>query len=125
MLNINKEKSNSKIYGFHINPSESDPFKAITYIEDAVGKTPVSINYDTGVINWGDWSEDEFFIPPRHCMFKYGMTVYDFLNAMMEWGKNSDKIWYKVVSGTDNTNGASIYISNAQADNEYKVLEFL
>ena len=135
-----------KIYGFHINPAESDPFKAITYLEDAVGKTPVSMNYSTGVFNWGDWGEDEFFIP-RPCMVNYDMTVDYYLNpndyskkidgtasdianssyqgnAMMEWGKDGEKIWYKVVPDIGNARGASIYISNAQVENDYKCWNF-
>ena len=134
------------VYGFHINPSESDPFKAITYLEDAVGKTPAHMNYITGVFDWGDWSEDEFFMP-RPCMVKYDMTVDYYLdpndytkkvdgtpsdignylyhgNAMMEWGKDSDKIWYKVVPDSSDANGASIYISNAQIDNDYNCWNF-
>ena len=145
MLNINKEKSNSKIYGFHINPSESDPFKAVTYLEDAVDKTPAHMNYETGKFDWGDWSEDEFFIP-RPCMLKYDMTVDYYLNpndytkkidgstsdianysyhgnAMMEWGRNG-RIWYKVVPDSDNANAASICISNTQADSGYKCWNF-
>ena len=135
-----------KIYGFHIDPNISNPSTAVTYLEDAVGKTPVSMNYSTGVFNWGDWSEDEFFMP-RPCMVKYDMTVDYYLdpndytkkvdstasditnssyngNAMMEWGRDGDKIWYKVVPDSGNANGASIYISNAQVDNDYKCWNF-
>ena len=142
---LNAVRKSNIVYGFHINPLESDPFKAITYLEDAIGKTPVSMNYSTGVFNWGDWSEDEFFIP-RPCMVKYDMTVDYYLdpnnynkkidgtasdianpsyqgNAMMEWGKDGYKIWYKVVPDS-NTNAASIYISNAQVDNDYKCWNF-
>ena len=134
------------VYGFHINPSESDPFKAVTYLEDAVDKTPAHMNYETGKFDWGDWSEDEFFMP-RPCMVKYDMTVDYYLNpndytkkldgtasdignslyngnAMMEWGKDGDKIWYKVVPDNGNANGASIYISNAQVDSGYKCWNF-
>ena len=135
-----------KIYGFHINPTESDPFKAVTYLEDAVGKTPVSMNYSTGIFSWGDWNEDEFFIP-RPCMVKYDGTVDYYLNpndyskkvdgtasdignssyqgnAMMEWGRDGSKIWYKVVLDSGDANGTSIYISNAQVDSDYKCWNF-
>ena len=136
----------SYVYGFHINPNDSNPSTAVTYLEDAVGKTPVSMNYSTGAFNWGDWSEDEFFMP-RPCMLKYDMTVDYYLdpndyskkidgtasdisnssyqgNAMMEWGRDGDKIWYKVVPDSGNANGASIYISNTQADSGYKCWNF-
>ena len=142
----NMYPSTATIYGFHINPAQSDPFKAVTYLEDAIGKTPAHMNYLTGVFSWGDWSDNEFFIP-RPCMLKYDMTVDYYLdpndytkkidgtasdisnssyqgNAMMEWGRDGDKIWYKVVPDSGNANGASIYISNAQVDNDYKCWNF-
>ena len=136
----------STVYGFHINPNDSNPSTAVTYLESAVGKTPASMNYGSGVFNWGDWSEDEFFMP-RPCMVKYDMTVDYYLNpndyskkidgtasdianssyngnAMMEWGRDGNKIWYKVVPDSGNANGASIYISDTQVDNDYKCWNF-
>ena len=65
MLNINKEKLglDTKVYGFKMSKDNT-----IEYLEDAVGKAPAHMNYETGKFDWGDWNEDEFFIP-RPCLF--------------------------------------------------------
>ena len=65
MLNINKEKLglDTKVYGFKMSKDNT-----IEYLEDAVGKAPAHMNYETGKFDWGDWSDNEFFIP-RPCLF--------------------------------------------------------
>jgi len=35
------------LYGIHINPNESDPSNAVTYLEDAVGMTPAKMGNST------------------------------------------------------------------------------
>ena len=133
------------IYGFKIDSNEDSPFAKVTYLEDAVGKTPAKMNYSTGVFEWGDWSPNEFFMP-RPCMVKYDGTVDYYLdpddytkkedgtqsdvantsydgNAMMEWGRNGYKIWMKVVPDSTG-NGASIFISNKQVDSDYIAYPF-
>lgn len=133
------------IYGFHIDPNESDPEDAVTYLLDAVGMTPAAMDYTNGVFNWGSW-RDAFFMP-RPCMLKYDGTVDYYLdendytkkytggasdvadityggNAMMEWGQNGKKIWYKIVPDADPT-GASIYISDHQADKDFHAYSFI
>lgn len=121
------------IYGFHIDPTNTDCANAVTYLEDAIGKTPAAMGSDE--FSYGDWA-DAFFLP-KPCMLKYDGTVDYYLdpddytkkldgtasdvanlsyegNAMMEW----PKIWFKIV--TTNTVGeASVYISNYKADDDY------
>lgn len=134
------------VYGFHVSSDESDPSEMITYIEDAVGMTPAHMDYETGEFNYGDW-EDAFFMP-RPCMLKYDGTVDYYLdpndytkkedgtdsdisnveyegNAMIEWGQNGYKIWYKVVpsSGTTSYSG-DIYIATEQVDEDYVCYSF-
>lgn len=136
-----------KIYGFHINSSVSDPSNAVTYLEDAVGKTPAGMNYSTGVFSYGSWAEDEFFMP-RPCMLRSNGTVAYYLNpndytkkadgtasdiantsfngnAMMEWGRDGKKIWYKIVPDSGNNTSASIYIADNQVDNSYHAYNFI
>ena len=132
------EINDSVIYGFHIDGTESSPSGNITYLEAAVGMTPASMNFSTGVFNYGNWA-DAFFMP-RPCMLKNDGTVDYYLNpndytkktdgtasdvantsyggnAMMEWGKDSCQIWYKIVP--DGSNGADVYISDAEQDENY------
>lgn len=106
----------STIYGFRIDSSVSDPDNCVTYLESAVGVAPAGMA--DGVWSYGGW-ENAFFMP-RPCMLKYDGTVDYYLdpndyskkedgsasdvanlayggNAMMEWGRDGQKIWYKIV----------------------------
>ena len=136
----------SALYGFHIDPTDSNPSTAITYLEGAIGKTPAHMNFSTGAFDWGDWDEDEFFMP-RPCMLNYDGTVAYYLdptdyskkadgttasnissssvngNFMMEWGRDGKKIWYKVVPDSDPT-GVSIYFADNQVDEGYHCWNF-
>lgn len=151
------------IYGFHIDATNSDPYSAVTYIEDAVGMQPAGMY--TGIVtntqivdytsmtgfNYGSW-KDAFFMP-RPCMLKYDGTVDYYLdpddyskkedgtasdisdfnyagNAMMEWGRDGKKIWYKIVpenatSGTTGPISASVYVADYQVDNDYHAWSFI
>ncbi len=122
------------IYGFHIDPDESDPSDAVTYLMDAVGMEPAKMG--TTAFNYGSW-KNAFFMP-KPCMLKYDGTVDYYLdpndytkkvdgtasdvgnlayggNAMMEF----PKIWYKFEQGVANGEGY-FYVSNQQVDNTYK-----
>lgn len=138
---------NPIIFGFHINGNESDPSAAVTYLESAVGYIPAYMDYNINTFNYGSW-KNAFFMP-RPCMLKYDGTVDYYLdpndyskkedgitssdiadfnyigNAMMEWGQNNKKIWYKIVPDTDDDTSASIYISDTQVDENYKAWSFI
>lgn len=135
-----------KKYGFHINGSDSDPSTRVTYLADAVGMTPVKMNFTDGVFSYGSWG-DAFFMP-RPCMLKTDGTVDYYLdeddyskkadgvtasdianvdydgNAMMEWGNGTDLIWWKIVPDKGDNTSASVYVTNYQADGEYRCLNF-
>lgn len=123
-----------KVYGWHVDPSKSDPAQAVTYLADAVGKTPAAMG--STAFSYGGW-EDAFFMP-KPCMLRYDGTVAYYLdpndytkkadgtasdvadtsfggNAMMEW----PLIWYKFVPGEADGEG-SFYCSDKQADSSYK-----
>jgi len=137
----------STVYGFRIDNSESSPSSKVTYLEDAVGMTPAYMDYTNDVFNYGSWS-DAFFMP-RPCMLKYDGTVDYYLdpddytkkadgvtasdvantsyggNAMMEWGRDGKKIWYKIVPDSNNPKSASVYIADKQIDNDYHAWSFI
>lgn len=121
------------IMGWHVDPSVSDPYNAITYLEDAVGMTPASMGETS--FNYGDW-ENVWFMP-KPCMLKFDGTVDYYLNpndytkkadgtasdvgntsyagnAMMEW----PLIWYKYEPGTAEGEGY-FYCSNRKVDDTY------
>lgn len=134
-----------KIYGFHIDSTNSDPESCVTYLMDAVGMTPARMNYSTGSFDYGSWGS-AFFLP-KPCMLNFNGTVAYYLdpddyskkadgtasdvaslsfggNAMMEWGQNGKKIWYKIVPDSTPTS-ASVYISDYMADNDYRAWSFI
>lgn len=138
------------IYGFHVDPAESDPAAAVTYLMDAIGMTPAGMEYDANnadnsVFNYGSW-ENAFFMP-RPCLLKRDGTVECYLkpndyskkedgtaadiegstftgNVMMEWGQNGKKIWYKIVADTVG-DGYSVYIADHRADADYHAWSFI
>lgn len=59
-----------KRYGFRIKNSEPNPSTRVEYLYDAVGMTPASMNFSTGVFNYGSWA-DIWFVRDNHpCMLK-------------------------------------------------------
>lgn len=140
------EKLHATIYGFHIDADESDPVEKVTYLADAVGMTPAAMDFANGVFNWGSWREA--FFMPRPCMLKANGTVDYYLdeddysqkaygggasdvanidyngNAMMEWGRDGKKIWYKVVPDAGDPESCSVYIANYQADDNFVCWSF-
>ena len=131
-------------YAFHIDPSESDPSAAVTYLDDAVGMTPAYMDFANDKFYWGTWGS-AFFIP-RPCMLKYDGTVDYYLdpddytkkadgsasdianasyagNAMMEWGRDGKRIYYKIVPDSDDK-GATIYVADYY-DEGYKFYSFI
>jgi hypothetical protein len=142
---LSQKASGMIIYGFHVDSSESDPAAAITYLKDAVGMTPAHMDFTNNRFDYGSW-EDAFFMP-RPCMLRNNGTVDYYLNpndyskkidntlsdvaddtyagnAMMEWGRDHQKIWYKIVPDATPTS-ASVYISNVQVDENYRAWSFI
>ena len=133
-------------YGFYIDSTNSNPNTAITYIADAVGMTPAYMDYQNDEFNYGSW-KDAFFMP-RPCMLNSDGTVAYYLdesdyskkadgtasdvdddtfdgNAMMEWGRDNQRIWYKIAPDELDNTSASIYISNQCVDNDYRAWSFI
>jgi len=132
-------------YGFHIDSNEADPSACVTYLADSIGMTPAHMDFANDRFDWGSW-KNAFFIP-RPCMLKYDGTVDYYLdpndyskkedgtpsdvanfayggNAMVEWGRDGKKIWYKIVPDSDPTS-ASVYIADYQADENYRAWSFV
>ena len=145
-VTINKVFNKYIIYGFHVNSNESDPTSSVTYLEGAIGLTPAYMDYSSGTFNYGSWG-NAFFMP-KPCMLKSDGTVDYYLNendytkkengtasdiantsydgnAMMEWGQNGTKIWYKVVPDSGSTKSATIYIASGQEDEDYVAYSFI
>ena len=65
---------NAKRYGYRREKANSDPSARITYLYDAEGMTPISVNLSTGEPDYGSWKPfvDEICRP---VMLKYDGTV--------------------------------------------------
>ena len=123
------------IYGFHIDPNESDPYEAVTYIAEAVGMVPVSMSGNK--FSYGSWA-NAFFMP-KPCMVKYDGTLDYYLdpddytkkvdgtasdvananyggNAMMEW----PLIWYKFDTFGCEEGEVNFFVSNEMVDSDYR-----
>lgn len=123
-----------KVYGFHINATESNPSSAVTYLEDAVGMTPAHMGASS--FEYGSW-ENAFFMP-KPCILNNDGTVKWYINpnnygkkldsdedswhrnmsaainVMMEW----PLIWYKF-EATDEQGSGNFYVSDEQVDESY------
>lgn len=132
-IRIKRDVSDAIVYGFHVDPSISDPSNAVTYLEDAVNMTPASMGSTS--FNFGSWA-DAFFIP-KPCMVRFDGTVDYYLdpsdyskkadgtasdiadpnyagNAMMEWGL----IWFKFEPGEADGEGY-FYVSGKKVNDSF------
>ncbi|MDD5880985.1 hypothetical protein [Stecheria intestinalis] len=134
------------VYGFRITSNESDPSEKVTYLEDAIGMTPAKMDCVNGKFDYGSW-RNAFFMP-RPCMVKFNGTVDYYLdpddftkkadgtpsdynntaydgNAMIEWGQNGKKIWWKVVPDSDDPTSADFYFADEKVDSTYHAWNFI
>ena len=143
--NVLAYSGGNTVYGFHVNSNESNPSNAVIYLRDAVGMTPAKMDYTNGRFDYGSW-KDAFFMP-RPCMLYSNGTVAYYLdendytkktdgtdsdianeafdgNAMMEWGRDGKRIWYKIVADSDDVTSYSVYIADHKEDAGYKAWSF-
>ena len=122
------------IFGYHINPNESDPYEAVTYVANARGMVPAKMT--GGGFSYGSWGS-AFFLP-RPCVLNFDGTVAYYLdpndyskkidgtaatidssnttgNVMLEF----PKIWVKRVPGTADGE-RTVYIADRKVDPDYK-----
>ena len=67
------------LYGICIDMSNTDPDSAVTYTDDAVGMTPLTMNLANGVVKWGDWEYaiNDGAISCKPCLYLNGSrSVY-------------------------------------------------
>lgn len=96
----------SKIYGIKINKKDSNPNTRCTYLGDAQGMTPASMNFATGEFNYGDWADAWFVKNNFPCMLNPNGSVAYKLNpndyTLKEDGTASD-----IADPTTNLNAMS------------------
>ena len=67
-------------YGYRINKTEGDPYERVEYLYDAVGMTPAQMDFNTGVFDYGSWSDAWFITENKPLMLKYDGTVDYYLD---------------------------------------------
>ena len=122
------------IFAYHVNPNESDPYEAVTYLENAKGMIPAKMT--GGGFSYGSWGS-AFFLP-KPCVLKFDGTVDYYLNPY-DYSKKIDgsaatidssnttgnvmlefpKIWVKRVPGAT-AGERTVYIADSKVDNDYK-----
>lgn len=140
------------VFAMHITgSSESSPTAKVTYPAGSANEnfTPAGMNYSTGKFDWGSWGDTWIASCFRPCMLKYDGTVDYYLdpndytkkedgvtasdvantsyagNAMIEWGQNGRRIYYKVVPDAGSDVSATVYIADGKLDNDYKDWSFI
>ena len=74
----NVDLTGNRTYGIKIDTTNTSPADAVTYTDDAIGFTPLSVNQSTGACNYGSWGEQDFienFLGCRPCLYKNGARV--------------------------------------------------
>ena len=102
------------VYGWHVDPNESDPTAAVSYIKEAIGMTPASMG--TTSFNYGSW-KDAFFMP-KPCMVKENGKVDYYLDEN-DYTKAKDVI--TITSTPDNELPLSFNSTNEDITLNYQV----
>ena len=109
-----------KIYGIVIDETNSNPETAVTYIDDAVGFTPMKGN--DGNFQWGSWEQVFNDIGIKPCVLKNGVVQYylnpndytkklDGTSADIESGNDGDvMIEFPTIHWKVNRVGTSLYV---------------
>ena len=124
------------LYGFTIDPNESDPASRVTYIEENTRFAPAGMNYDTDTFEYGDWRDAWFIKNINPCMLNYDGTVAYSLDKN-DYSKKADgtasdiantsfagnamvgipKVYTKITNNADGT--LSVYFSDVKIDDEF------
>ena len=124
------------LYGFTIDPNESDPASCVTYIEENANFESAKMNYDTDTFEYGDWRDAWFIKNLNPCMLNYDGTVAYSLDKN-DYSKKADgtasdiantsfagnamvgipKVYTKITNNADGT--LSVYFSDVKIDDEF------
>lgn len=132
-------------FAFHYSESDSSP-ASVTYpagYDNSDYTDTFYVDLSTGVPHYGDWDKTDDknkWLFPKPCMLKYDGTVDYYLdendetkkedgtasdvanssyagNAMIEWGQDGRKLYWKIVPDSDGK-GFTFVIASAQVDND-------
>lgn len=132
----------NKVYTVRIDLNNSDPYESVSYMNDALGFEPLSVNQSTGECNYGSWKNIiDTVIKPKPCLYK-SSSVVTYLNpnnySSSIYGSGIDitnelsgdimiefsKVYYKLEK-TGNTVDFSISTAKERPDNTWTSAAFL
>lgn len=135
-VEVSRLALDTELYGFKIDKQDSNPATRVTYLYDAVGKTPAHMDYTSGTFNYGGWADAWFIRENKPCALRYNGTVAYYLNpndyTQKEDGTASDvsdssfegnfmaqlpTIWIK---RWEDANYLYVALSNRQIDSGFK-----
>ena len=134
-------------FAFHYSENDSSP-ASVTYpagYDNSDYTDTFYVDLSTGVPHYGDWDktlDKNKWLFPKPCMLKYDGTVDYYLkesdvtkkedggnsdvsnssyagNAMVEWGQDGRKLYWKIVPDSDGK-GFTFVIASTQVDNDMK-----
>ena len=132
-------------FAFHYSENDSSP-ASVTYpagYDNSDYTDTFYVNLSTGTPHYGDWDKTDKknkWLFPKPCMLKYDGTVDYYLNendetkkedgtasdvanssyagnAMVEWGQDGRKLYWKIVPDSDGK-GFTFVVASAQVDND-------
>ena len=139
------EVTPSVCFAFHYSENDSNP-ASVTYpagYDNSDYTDTFYVDLSTGTPHYGDWDKTDKknkWLFPKPCMLKYDGTVDYYLNendetkkedgtasdvanksyagnAMVEWGQDGRKLYWKIVPDSDGK-GFTFVIASAQVDND-------
>ena len=139
------EVTPSVCFAFHYSENDSSP-ASVTYpagYDNSDYTDTFYVDLSTGAPHYGDWDKTDKknkWLFPKPCMLKYDGTVDYYLNendetkkedgtasdvanksyagnAMVEWGQDGRKLYWKIVPDSDGK-GFTFVIASAQVDND-------
>ena len=139
------EVTPSVCFAFHYSENDSSP-ASVTYpagYDNSDYTDTFYVDLSTGTPHYGDWDktlDKNKWLFPKPCMLKYDGTVDYYLNendetkkedgtasdvanksyagnAMVEWGQDGRKLYWKIVPDSDGK-GFTFVIASAQVDND-------
>ena len=119
------------IYGFAVDETVSDPYNAVTYIEDSVNFTPATMT--DGVFDGGSWLDVYPFNSVKPCVINSDGSLDSYLNPnnFLQYEDGTDfylsrrtmieipTVYWKF---TKTTNGYEVRFSDTQIDSSYQAL---
>lgn len=126
----------AEVYGFRIDKQDSNPETRVTYLYDAVGKTPARMDFTNNVFNYGGWADAWFVKDSKPCALLADGTVDYYLDPN-DYNKKADgtasdvsntsytgnfmvefpTVWIK---RWEDTRYQYIALSNRQIDDDFK-----